>query len=101
MELRELLAWLIGGGGAGVVAYWIVNAWFANLNPEPKRYAAMALTGVLAALAFFVTVQIGYAPRPETWLAWVEQVFSVIAVALGLNQVIHARVSLSKKAACC
>jgi TRAP-type C4-dicarboxylate transport system permease small subunit len=93
MELKEFFVWLVSGGGAGLVAYWLIGVipWLEDMAPEPKRYVALALTGLLAAGAFAVTVVLGYQSVPGTWLAWVEQIFSVIAVAIGLSQAIHAR----------
>ena len=99
MELQELLAWLVSGGGAGIIAYWLIGVIPAleGLVSEAKRYVAFALTGVLAVGAWYVTILLQYTPQPETTKAWIEAVFSVIAVALGVNQIIHARRVLSKR----
>ena len=99
MELSELLAWLVSGGGAGVIAYWLLGVIpaFEELAAEAKRYVAFALTAALAVGAWYVTILLQCTPQPETAKAWIEAVFSVIAVALGVNQIIHAKRVLSKR----
>ena len=99
MEIQELLAWLVSGGGAGIIAYWRIGVIPAleGLVSEAKRYVAFALTAALAVGAWYVTIVLQYTPQPETTKAWIEAVFSVIAVALGINQIIHARRVLSKR----
>ena len=45
MELREFLAWLTSGVGAGIASFFLMEKvpYLSNLPPEPKRYAAIAL----------------------------------------------------------
>lgn len=97
MELREFLAWLTSGVGAGIAAFFLMEkvSYFRNLPPEPKRYAAIALNALIACGAWSLGVAVGYQAAPIGGLAWVEQLFLVGTTAFGLSQVIHARAALS------
>jgi ABC-type dipeptide/oligopeptide/nickel transport system permease subunit len=96
MELKELLAWVISGGGAGVFAYFLIEriAALKALAPEPKRYVAIALSGVLAVGAWFIAAAMGYAAWPVGANAWIEQLFSVATYAFALSQIIHGAAKL-------
>ena len=91
MELSELLIWILGRGGAGIAAYWLMEhiAFLVMLAPQYKRYVSFAIAGVLATLAFLASVAMGYQPEPGTTRAWIEALSSVIGVAIGLSQLIH------------
>ena len=96
MELSEFLLWLVSGGGAGIVAYWLMER-LGNLelSSEFKRYLSLALAAGLAMLAYYGQTLLGYVGTPETAQAWLEALFSVAAVAIGLSQVVHGRVKLA------
>lgn len=98
MEMQEMLVWVMGGGGAGIVAYWLMGhiAFLMQLAPEWKRYASLALAACLAMLAYAAAVGLGYEAQPESSQAWLEALFSVAAVAIGLSQAIHGRVKLRR-----
>lgn len=100
MELREVLAWVISGGGAAVLGYWLMEhiPALAELQSEWKRYVAYVLTAGIAIGAYMVEYIFGYVqpPAPE-WRAWVEVLFQVASVAVGLGQIIHARMKLSER----
>lgn len=91
MELSELLAWVISGGGAAVVAYFLIERVPAlkALLPEPKRYVAIALSAVLAIGAWFCAAAMGYADWPVGVNAWIEQLFFIGSSAFTLSQIIH------------
>lgn len=101
MSLQEFLVWIISGGGAGVVAYWIMEMIAKNVSigSELKRYLSLVVAGLLAAGAYMASVFIGYEPKPEDVMAWIEAIFAVIALALGLSQIIHGRLKLGKRPA--
>lgn len=97
MELNEFLLWLIAGGGAGVVGYWLMNQvakYWPDLSSELKRYLSLIIAAGLAMLAYYVQTLMSYVPTPETTQAWIEVLFSVAAVAIGLSQTIHGRFRL-------
>ena len=91
MELKAFLWFLVSGGGAGIVAYWLMDnvAWFAGLNPKPKRWVAFALSAIVACLAFTASVFAGYSLTPVGALCWIEQLFSVATAAFGLATLLH------------
>ena len=110
MTLREGLLWLMGAG-AGVLAFWALYrletsvtprlAWlrqrFLDLASEDKRYAAFALTALIAVCAYLLTLVMGYGTAPGPWREWVEELFSVIAAAIVASQVAHGRVALRRR----
>ena len=50
VSLQAALVWLLTGGGAGWVTYWLIEKVpvLAALLSEPKRYVAWALSAVIA-----------------------------------------------------
>lgn len=91
MTLQDFLVWVLSGGGAGIVAYWLMQRIEerANVSAEMKRYLSLLLAALAAVLAYFGSVWIGYEPQPETVKTWIEAVFSVIAIAIAASQAIH------------
>ena len=91
MELQDLLIWILSGGGAGIIAYWLMEnlAFLVQLPSQHKRYASLVIASGLAVLGYLASVGMGYQPMPETVKAWIEVLFSVIGVAIGLSQFIH------------
>ena len=96
MELSELLSWVISGGGAAVVAYFLIErvAALKALAPEAKRYVAIALSAVLAVGAWFCAAAMGYAAWPVGANAWIEQLFLIATSAFTLSQIIHGAARL-------
>lgn len=96
MELGEVMIWLLQGGGAGIVTYWLMEnlPFLVSLSSESKRYVSLLLTGVLSIGAFGIAVVLGYVAQPETAKVWIEAVFSVVAVALNFSLLIHGRQQL-------
>ena len=93
MTLREGLLWLMGAG-AGVVAFYVLDRlehsvrhtpawflalrnWYILLGAEDRRWTAFGLTGLLAVLAYLLTLLMGYSAPPGPWRAWVEELFTV------------------------
>ena len=94
--LSQFLAWIVCGGGAGVIAYVLMDKvrLLAELAPEVKRYASLALAAILAMAAFVLGVFLGYEPHPVNAQMWVEGLFAVAFVATNLSQIIHGRKQL-------
>jgi hypothetical protein len=101
MKLVELLVWLVSGGGAGVASYWlwheleevipILKKWSA----KAKRYANLLLASLLGTVAFMAGVWMGYEATPEDVRAWIEAIFSAIALSIALSQIIHGERDLA------
>ncbi|OQA94043.1 MAG: hypothetical protein BWY25_02990 [Chloroflexi bacterium ADurb.Bin222] len=91
MELKEFLRWAVSGGGAGVLAYWLLSKWpwFGAQAADRKRYVSIAVTFLLADVLWLALVFAGYDAMPVGVLGWVEQLFLVGTSAFGLSQVIH------------
>lgn len=101
--LELVIVYVLTGGGAGGVAYWL---WaflerrfpgLADLDAEYKRYITMGLTAVVAALGFLIGVAMLYIQAPVDWRAWVETLVSVIGTALGVAQFLHGILDLRQK----
>jgi len=95
-QLYQMLQWFVAGGGAGVVSYWLMERvpQLANLAAEYKRYASVALSAVLAMVAYSLAVALNYQASPGDLQGWLEALFAAASVAVGLSQVIHGRVKL-------
>lgn len=99
MDLKTFIVWILTGGGAGLVAYAIVEAvpFLQTLAEDYKRYVSLALISVLAAGAWALTVWFGWTAVPATAQDWVYELFSVIATALLTAKTIHGARDLRQK----
>ena len=97
--LTLALSWLFSGPGAGAASFFLMEKIpaLANLSAELKRYVSMALAAVIAMAAFSVAVVLEYQPSPAGWQAWLEALFAVAGVAVGIGQMIHGRVKLRNR----
>lgn len=96
MSLQEFLIWILTRGGAGIIAFALME-WIGrhtNISAEIMRYLSLVLAALVAFGAYMAGVWIGYEPLPETTRAWIEGIFSAIAIAIPLSQAIHGRVRL-------
>ena len=98
--LEGFLLWIIGGGGAGAVAFWLMEKLpLSGLPSELRRYVSLGLAAGVACLAFVGAVQLGYKPTPVTGQAWLEQLFAIAFLAVTTGQTIHGRLRLRRRAA--
>jgi len=99
MTFKMVLTWIIADGGAGVLAYWLMERVkaLAELTPEPKRYASWAIAGVLAIAAYLVSMVFGGVAVPGEWREWFEVLFNVALGAIMVGQAAHARLQLSQR----
>ena len=97
MELTAFLVWLLSGGGAAWLAYKLMEIvpFLVNLGPRYKRYASLALAGVVAMLAQAALVGIRITPIPADWLGWVTLLFSAASLAVIGSQAKHGQTSLA------
>ncbi len=94
MELSEALTWVIGGGGAAVIAFWLMERADPDLAPEHKRCLSLVLVSQLACVAFALSVLLGYVDEPTTTQGWIEALFSIAFVAVVGSQAAHGRLRL-------
>ena len=88
--LATVLTYL-SGPAAGIAAYYLIDRVpkLKALSAEYKRYASLALAAILAMGAFIASVGLSYQVRPISPQGWLEALFAVAGVAIGLSQSIH------------
>ena len=99
MTILDGLTWLLGGG-FGTVAYYLTS-WldrhtrYANLQSHIKRVLAYLIAGAVAALggigALLLRDWLGASPAPATAQAWVEAMYTVIALSIVAAQAVQAK----------
>lgn len=96
-----VLVWLLTQGGAGLVAYWLMDKIEAlkALDPEPKGYAALGLSASLGILAWLVLGLGGgqwlvVESQPVTAWEWINGIVSAGSTAVLASQVAHKRLDL-------
>ena len=94
--LKQVLTWIIGGGGAGALTFLVMEKVPEAWTAEVRRYVSIGLAFVFAVVAFGLSVEFNYSPVPSNWQAWIEACFEVGFVACGLSQAIHGRAKLRK-----
>jgi len=94
-NLLEVLAWVAGGTGAGIVAYAVMNKikW-QEYQAETKRYVSLALSVVLAWAAWFALLWFGAQAAPTTAQGWIQTLFAVAMPALLSAQSLHGATAL-------
>lgn len=96
--LPEFLLWIVGGGGAAIVAYWLMERLpLSGLSSEVRRYVSLALSCALAWAAFGLSVVMSYSESPTTLQAWAEQLFAIAFVVVTGSQMLHGRLGLRKR----
>ena len=99
ITLASVLTWIASGGGAILVANWLLERvrFLVELQAEARRIVAYALTGSLAMGGYALSIWAKYNPLPVGFQGWLEVLFPIAATAVGLGQLIHGRTDLSKK----
>lgn len=97
-NLEGILTWVLGGGGAGWLAYWLIEQLnTGKWDPFWKRVFSLTVTGLFGVLAYGVAVMFGYRPGCSDWQSWVEQIVAVIALAITTSQTIHGALKLERR----
>ncbi|MFA5635919.1 MAG: hypothetical protein WC977_08430 [Anaerovoracaceae bacterium] len=101
LSLAGFLTWLTSAAGAAAATYWLMEnvKWFKVLDPEPKRYVSLALSGSIPVVFWLLMVLMGYTGAPGTWRAWVEAIFAIAAPAVIGAQGLHGALKLRKRGA--
>ena len=98
MDIVKTLSWIVGEGGAGIVAWWIMTQLpLDNLTAELKRYLAWVLSGACGMIAFAGLLWFGAEAYPTSAQEWTAVVFRVLFLAISGSQFMHARKELSKR----
>jgi len=98
MNFQGFLLWVIEGGGAGWVTYWLMEQIGKNLNlsADVKRYISLLLPIVLAVGAYWAGVGVGVTPAPATLVEGLDALVAII-VAIISSQAVHGFTRLRVK----
>ena len=91
-NLMEATAWVIGGGGAGILAYALLETmpFQGDLTPKGKRFLAGVLCCVIGILVYLFTVYMGWEPTcGGDARCWIEGCANTALVAFATSQAIH------------
>lgn len=91
MWLEMLLTWVISGGGAGYLAFKLIDGIpkLKGLPPRHKRMAAISIAGGLAIAGYLFAVAMFYESAPVGWRSWVEQLVYIAGLGAVGSQVVH------------
>lgn len=100
MDMQQIIAWILQGGGAGIIAYWIIErwTWAVALNPEPRQYVAWIISGALGIGAWGLSLWFGLQAVPATPQAWSEAIVGAVLLAIMGAKLVHTRKRLSRYA---
>ena len=97
MDMQQIIAWILQGGGAGLIAYYVIErwAWAVALDPEPRQYVSWAISGALGIGAWGMSLWFGLQAIPATPQAWVEAAVGAALLAIMGAKTLHTRKRLS------
>ena len=95
--LKQVIAWVLAGGGAGALALWLMDhlnlgAW----NDEQKRWLSWGLSAAFALLAWGIEIAMLWIRPPLDWREGISQAVTVIGVAFTASQLSHARMKQAR-----
>lgn len=107
---RDLLIYLISGGGSAVIVSWFMDTPLglrireritALLAPwlgvrEFSRYLAIVLTTGVALAAYCLAAAAGYVPWPADAIGWSDLILELAGIAFTGSQIIHGATSLRR-----
>ena len=98
MNFQGFLLWVIEGGGAGWVTFWLMEQIGKNfdLSAELKRYISLLLPVLLAVGAYWAGVGIGVTPAPASLVEGLDALVAII-VAIISSQTVHGWAKLRVK----
>lgn len=99
LTLKEGLMWLVSGGGAGFLAFYLIDKVPAlkNLGADHKRYVSIALVLGLVSAGWGLFMLMGYEPAPQDWRSGIEQWFSLAYTGLVTSLLVHGATDLKAK----
>ena len=100
-DAASLVAWIVGSGGAGVVAYWVVgqldkNTKVGELQSQWKRFLAIAIAVVIGALIAYLGSLVGVYDAPEAMSGWTDLIVSIGLASAAVQQTTHGFIDLPK-----
>ncbi len=98
MTLEQALIWVASGGGAGIIAFLIIErwAWGLSLDPKPRQLLAWVISGLCGLAALGGGLALGYQAMPATGEAWASMLWLAISTAIGGAKVAHTLAVLGK-----
>lgn len=99
----KILIWLITGGGAGVVAFWIwdkiekASEKARGFGGCIKRWVILGIGAIISVLAFLCLAWFGLVALPSSPQAWVNTIIAVVGLAYVSSQQAHGGFVLAKR----
>jgi len=100
VDLRDALMWLLSGGGAGFLTWYLMEkvAFLKNMkDPEWKRVTSYVIAASIGILAYLLLVTMLYEVAPTTWREWTEKLFNAASIAIITSQLKHGFTTLPTK----
>ena len=98
MDLDMMLKWVLTGGGAGILAYFLIEywPWASGLEKRPKQIVAWIISGALGMGAWAFLVALGLEAAPDAWQGWAVALANVAIIAASGSKVLHTFLKLGK-----
>ena len=82
MNIADLMTYILESGGAGTLAYLIINqldghvAWLQQQSKKTRRLVALVLATLIGVLTVWASSALGFSDPPATAAAWLSAGFS-------------------------
>ena len=98
MDIEQLLNYILVGGGAGAIAYPLIEywPWAKGLAKQAKQVVSWIVSGMLGMLAWLLLVAFELKTPPDTWQQWVVILINVAVAAASSAKGLHTVFSLGK-----
>jgi len=94
-SLPSILIWIVTGGGAGTIAFFLwelaERLWprLETLTQLWERIITLTGTSLIAIAGYWLQVLFLQRPPPTTWIQFIEEAVSIVAVAIVMALSIH------------
>lgn len=101
-DVKSLITWLIEGGGAGVISWWLFeqltkNKSLKKMKKEWKRFWAVVFAIIIGGVVAYIGSLFNLYPLPESLEAWFDLLVKIGLLAAAANQLAHGFVEFPKK----
>jgi len=99
LTLVGVILWILYSGGAGTLAWWLIDnvKFLKALEPDVKRYVGLGLPGVIALGTWGLGIVFTVVPLPVDARDWVSSAFGAVLPAVILAQTLHGATTLRSR----